>query len=76
MLIFENLTSLPLDIIARIIAYLPRCILPEILSFARIRDIVASEILSAVDITDWTRNCYKTMPLELEPPIVFVMCLP
>lgn len=56
---FENLTSLPLDIIARIIAYLPRCILPEILSFARIRDIVASEILSAIDITDWTRNCYK-----------------
>lgn len=33
--------------------------LPELLCFALIRDIVASEILSNVNITDKVNNCYK-----------------
>lgn len=48
--LFVGLGNLPLDIIAIIIDYLPKCILPNLLYFPPIRKIVVSGILSVVII--------------------------
>lgn len=48
--LFVGLGNLPLDIIAIIIDYLPKCILPNLLYFPPIRKIVVSGMLSVVII--------------------------
>ena len=50
--LFLELAKLHPEDIARIISYLPKCILPNLLYFPPIKDMVASEILSDVNITE------------------------
>lgn len=49
--LFIKLAELSSNITASIIGYLPKCMLPELLSCSSIRKIVASTILSNIEIT-------------------------
>lgn len=49
--LFIRFAELPLDIIAIIVDYLPKCELPQLLYFPPIRRTVASAILSDVEST-------------------------
>ena len=51
--LFQEVAKLPSEIIAIIIGYLPKCVLPELLYFPPIKKHVASTILSDVNITDY-----------------------
>lgn len=48
--LFSETAKLPSEVIAIIVGYLPKCILPNLLYFPPIREIVASTILSDVQI--------------------------
>lgn len=50
--VFVGLGKLPSDIVATIVDYLPRCMLPELLYFPPIREVVASAILSKMSISN------------------------
>ena len=61
--LFINLGELPSEVIALILVLLPKCMLPELLYCLPIRKIVASNILSNVNITDEIRrHKFSDMP--------------
>ena len=57
--LFYEVARLPLGIIGIIVDYLPKCMLPELLYFLPIRRVVASAILSDVNITEAQRRHKK-----------------
>ena len=48
--LFQEVAKLPYEIIALIVSYLPKCILPQLLYFQPIQREVASTILSDVNV--------------------------
>lgn len=53
---FYELTKLPSEVIALILGLLPKCMLPELLYFPPIKEIVISTIFSNVSITYQTER--------------------
>ncbi|KHC29382.1 hypothetical protein W5O_06009, partial [Candida albicans Ca6] len=50
--LFQEVAKLPYEVIALIVSYLPKCILPQLLYFQPIQREVASTILSDVNVTE------------------------
>ena len=50
--LFQEVAKLPYEVIALIVSYLPKCILPQLLYFQLIQREVASTILSDVNVTE------------------------
>ena len=68
--VFVGLGKLPSDVIRTIVDYLPKCMLPELLYFPPIREVVASAILLDVEITEHVKRHERSN----EPGVGFSKC--
>lgn len=62
--LFRKLVELPIDVVAIILSYLPKCMLPHLLYFPPIRNVVATCILSNVKIVPIVSRHSKNYHLQ------------